>query len=808
MTMATAYSGPDSDLRPDPDTIKLFIDWWFAYCTKGQIEIGWIDPQGRGLIHFAQFEIGSHEIVATAVTENLVPGQSIYVRASTIRAGTAGRTADIDFIQAPGIWGDLDSPEQVAQARSVQTMLRPNGRVVTGRHPHLRAQNFFRADTPIVSGALVRSLNQGILKLYGGDAVVVNPTRLMRLPGTIAWPHKENRIPELTSFALPDDGRPQAYSLETLKSQLPLDQDAPERKPPPPGIRATLNLVSEYIRQIQSGDHWHDNMVRVVAHWIGRGWSNVEILTAAEAFTLPGYTHAQTIAEVTKAIEGGRKRWGVADQEATVAAEPATPFAQDIIDPWDSLQAPEFPIEALPAVLRAFVEVRARVIGADPCGLAWAAISACSATLDGRLRVKMRRHDTWSVPAPIWVALVGQSSTKKTPIIREAWTPLEEVQAKALRAYASEMHAYNQLSKADKADAREPLPPLRMVTHNATMEAIQGILANQDRGLGILADELAGLIAGMDKYTNKGGAERGFFLQLYNGGSYVADRVGRGTVAINNLLGTICGGIQPDRLSQFSDLTDDGLWQRFIPIIVGKGDMGGDEPPSAEVQHYRARLNDLLDSTAGNLTLTFTDAAHDVRATFEKEIFELEHSEPLGPRFASFCGKLPGLFGRMAAVMHYLEPTGMGYSIGEKAARAARFLILHSAVPHAARVYFIMRDGASSVDSMQAIAGYLLVKGITRLVISDLTTNVRCCRKRTVHEVEKMLSPLVAGGWLTPETDLPTNKAWLVNPLAHTQFSERKDHETVRREAGRALIGEHIEEIRASRARDTEGNDD
>ena len=786
--VAQAYNGPDSDLRPDPAQTQQFLDFWFEKCNRGVIEIGWLDTQGRGLIHFAQFEIGSSEIVATVVAENLVPGQSMYVRASTVRAQQGSYTTDADFMQAPGAWGDLDTPEQMAGASTVHSIVRPNARVVTGRHPHLRAQNFFRCSDPIVSADIVRSLNQGIQKLFGGDSAVINPTRLMRLPGTIAWPHKEGRIPELTSFSLPTDGRPLSYPLSTLTSQLPVDAETPNSKPPLPGTRATLNLVSEYIRQIQAGDHWHDNMVRVVAHWIGRGWSNIEILTAAEAFTIPGYTNAQTIAEVTKAITGGRTRWGVPDQEATVSVEPATPFASDVIDPWDSLQAPAFPIEALPPVLRDFVEARARVIGADECAMAWTAISACSAALDGRLRVKMRRYDTWTVPAPIWVALVGQSSSKKTPIIREAWTPLEEVQAKAMKEYAAQLHNYNQMTKAEKAETGKPPPPLRLVTHNATMEAIQGILSHQDRGLGILADELAGLIAGMDKYANKGGAERGFFLQLHNGGSYVADRIGRGTVAINNLLGTICGGIQPDRLAQFSDLTDDGLWQRFIPIIVGKGDIGGDEPPSDEVKRYRARLTDLLDSTAGNLVLSFSDAAHEVRGAFELEAFALEQSAPLGPRFASFCGKLPGLFGRMCAVMNYLEPTGLGYLIGEKAAKAARFLLLHSAVPHAASIYTIMGDGDASQENMQSIAGYILVKNMARLVISDLTTNVRCCRKRTVPDVIKMMSPLVAGGWLTPETDLPGNKAWLVNPLVHAKFTSRAAREGERREAHRMLL--------------------
>ena len=70
------------------------------------------------------------------------------------------------------------------------------------------------------------------------------------------------------------------------------------------------------------------------------------------------------------------------------------------------------------------------------------------------------------------------------------------------------------------------------------MESIQDILANQSRGLGVLRDELSGFIGQMDKYASggKGGSDRAFFLQAYNGGSHVVDRVGRGTVVIDKVL--------------------------------------------------------------------------------------------------------------------------------------------------------------------------------------------------------------------------------------------------------------------------------
>ena len=799
-----AYGGPDTELRPDAEHIRGFISWWFDRCTRGKIEVGWLDDRGYGLIHFAQFDKGDlDELVATAFQANLVPGQSCYVRAATVNernvfSKEAGYTTDADFVQSPGIWSDIDTQEQMDRAKSVQSMLRPNASIITGTLPHMRVQNWFKASEPIVNASLVLSMNKRLHRLYGGDPAVVNPTRLMRLPGTIAWPWKKDRtIPELTAFVRPppSDPRPASYPLSMLTSQLPADeaaQPAAKTAEATAGMRATLNTASELIRLIRTGSDWHNNMVRLVAHWIGRGWSNSEILTAAESFTLPGFTQAQTAAEVGKAIEGARRKWGVADQDHAVSATPESPFPEYVIDPWDALQPPEFPIHSLPGVLAAYVDARARVMGADPCAIAWAALSACSAALDGRTRLRMKRHDTWSVPPSIWVALVGRSSAKKSPVTSDAWHPLEELQNVALKIYADQVKIWNALPKDEKKETPPPLKPRRLVSHDATMEGIQEILGGQDRGIGVLRDELAGFIGAMDKYSgggNGGAADRAFWLQAYNGGSHVVDRVGRGTTAINNLLVTICGGIQPERLAKFTDLADDGLWQRFVPIIMKPSEIGTDEPPGDSVDAFKLRLQGMVDASQGTQA-ALSDAAYGVRERLEREIFELERAEPLGSRFAAFTGKLPGLFGRLCLVLSYLEPSGLGFVVSERTAQMARSLIVNCVIPHAARVYMTMgaADG-TGIEDMQAVAGYILAKRVDRLVSSDLGRRVRASfRTLSVQGVNKLLSPLIAGGWLVPESDGAGNRTWTVNPLVHTEFGNRAEMEAVRRVRAREII--------------------
>jgi Protein of unknown function (DUF3987) len=795
--MAAAYAGPDTELAPNAADMAAFLAWWFQHCKTGVIEIGCLDAGGRGIVTFEQFALDDIQgAVAVAVLANMVPGQSIYVRAATVhpRRSVGEYTTDLDFMSAPGIWGDIDTLEDLERARTVRTLVRPNASVITGRVPHMRVQNWFLCDSPILLPEQVRALNVRLHALYGGDPAVVNPSRLMRLPGSIAWPWKPGRVPEVTQFIRPgpDDKRPASYPIAMLLTQLPevgADGAARGRKSTEEpfdagGPTGGMGSVSRLIATIKSGKQWHNAMIRLVAHWVGQGRSSMEILGHAADWTLAGYTVAQTRVEVSKAIDGARERWGVPDADPAVSGGSETPFGEALWDPWGELVAPPFPIDALPDVLRAYVEARARIMGADPCAIAWSALSACSAALDGRTRMRMKKQDTsWMVPPSLWVALIGEPSTKKTPIVTETWAPLQALQNVAVRAYMDQVAQWKKLAKKEREDTEPPPPPRRLITNDATIESLQGILSAQDRGIALIFDELAQFIGGMDRYSNgRGGGDRAFFLRAYTGGSHIVDRVNRGMVPINNLLVTIIGGIQPDRLASFKDLTDDGLWQRFIPIITPVADLGVDESDAPTMEGYALRLQGMVDVSRGDVA-SFSVGANGVRVVLEEELFRLERMRPLGPKFSSFLGKLPGVFGRLCLTLAYIEPKGMGYIVRQETAEAARTLIMRCVIPHAIAVYIQMGDfGEVSVEHIQAVAGYILTKAKTRIVTSDLTSDVRVCRGKSVPEIGKIVSPLIAGGWLLPENELPTCRAWMVNPIVHTRYADRAESERVRRQ--------------------------
>ena len=108
---------------------------------------------------------------------------------------------------------------------------------------------------------------------------------------------------------------------------------------------------------------------------------------------------------------------------------------------------------------------------------------------------------------------------------------------------------------------------------------------------------------------------------------------------------------------------------------------------------------------------------------------------------------------------------------------------------------FYSRAPGSILEITKAVAGYILTrtppKGDDypeRILASTLTSGVRICRGMTLKRLGEVLAPLVAGGWMTPETPYPDCNAWIVSPDLRIGFHARREAETERRRATRELI--------------------
>ena len=318
----------DLDLEPDDDVVFRFLAQWFSSCNHGVIELGWTDERDGRLNLFRRFELEDIAAAARfAVETNARRGCSVYFRPATVRADSK-YTRDDDVVQVPGCWADSDTTESVEHVLSADIM--PTAQVVTGRHPALRSQFLWKfSSPPILVPDWSRELNRQAQTLAGGDPAVVNPSTLLRLPGTIAWPWKPGRVPELTEWITPNGGH--AISFDALRSRLPTAEPRPFSSGNGAAADATelLNPVQALLDQARAGPYWHDPVLRLVAMLVHRNTPASVIMAMAEHLTWPNYTVAQTREELAVMIDGARRK-GFGDENVTPDASDRD--ADDVMD--------------------------------------------------------------------------------------------------------------------------------------------------------------------------------------------------------------------------------------------------------------------------------------------------------------------------------------------------------------------------------------------------------------------------------------------------------------------------------------------
>ena len=314
------------------------------------------------------------------------------------------------------------------------------------------------------------------------------------------------------------------------------------------------------------------------------------------------------------------------------------------------------------------------------------------------------------------------------------------------------------------------------------------ILAGQDRGVLVKRDEIAGWIGSMEKYASSGRgpvADRAFWLQAYDGGPYAVDRVTRADLQIANLSTSIIGGIQPARLAELHGLASDGLLQRFLPVLISTSTFPADTSASVHAHRYACLLQHLVDLAPQKQRLS--DEAVKLMEQLRRDLFDLEQAAGgIAGGFQAFVGKLAGVAGTLALILTLAAEGEIPSStIGPAVVDDVATLIKVFVLPHAFEFYGAYDPGS---ERLRTLASWILTGGKTRIVPSDLTTNVRDCRGLGIWEINQRMSPLVAGGWLTPDQPGPLARWWTVNPEVRQQFAARAGAEERRKAAVAALM--------------------
>jgi hypothetical protein len=101
----------------------------------------------------------------------------------------------------------------------------------------------------------------------------------------------------------------------------------------------------------------------------------------------------------------------------------------------------------------------------------------------------------------------------------------------------------------------------RLYATDPTIERLAPLLQARPRGMMLIRDELSGLFANMGRYHQ--GSDRPFWLEAFNGGRHIVERVS-GSIVIDHLLVGIIGTFQPDKLARAFAGDEDGMYGRFL----------------------------------------------------------------------------------------------------------------------------------------------------------------------------------------------------------------------------------------------------
>ena len=356
-------------LKAQPSQIEQFMrtitQGWHDLDCNPMIELRCISPTRS--VSIARFALDwLDEAVIHAERMNAAK-QNIYMcinpldgeKAAKIEAGKGAHDTDIACAFFNFADADTDGAMQniLSFAGPKFTMS-----VKTGTTPYMRGHAYWQLEEPVFNLEAWRATQCSIAAALKTDEKVVNPSRIMRVAGTVSWPNKDKTakgyVPELVTMRTDFSSDRDPVPFERMMRAFPASAATQINAPTGAGIlidvgkQAMDRALAE--ADIAAGKDWHNNVVRLVASYVSRGLADAEIHALTDRFTSDGYTVDDTRREVQQAIDGARaKGWTpppdpvkqmMAAQLPQIALEPPEQPAQP--DPDDTWPTPVDEINA------------------------------------------------------------------------------------------------------------------------------------------------------------------------------------------------------------------------------------------------------------------------------------------------------------------------------------------------------------------------------------------------------------------------------------------------------------------------------
>lgn len=591
----------------------------------------------------------------------------------------------------------------------------------------------------------------------------------------------------------------EAYSLEDLLQAKGYRQQGREWLAP----NSTSGIAGVHIL----GDRVYSHHTSDPLGAIHNGGYSLDIADALAILDYNGDFKAMIQEQAERLDPEGQKKRQQAYAEAQASNDKEiAPIFHDS-DPYNlfgGFKLPEMNMELIPEAIANYAIDQGELIGADPATLVIFSLGAIASCITDGLKIQPKKYDYgWRESARIWGAVIGDPSIKKSPLLRKAIAPLWKIEKQWREANKARLKEWKQLEeKAKKEETAIPPRPLeqRLILEDATIEKMGDILSNAEpRGILVVRDELSGWLGGMDAY--KGGSkDKPAWLEAYNGGVKIFDRISRGETFVENWSASIVGGIQPSVIHAYAKATEhDGLLQRFILFYAQPARQGVDRIPNKEAKEaYHSLIEHLAGFKGSETPVTLSDEARAIREEFERKIDRIAQNHQ-SQHIKAALGKWSGLYARLLLIWHCVEMKGKAYPTAEQvtpetAKKVARFL-WENILPHTLKFY---GDIDPLEDKATELANLILAREWKRFTVKrDFNQYWKASRSMKQWEIQAILDRLEGFNWITPDNRTlninGTATAYIVNERVHELYNEQKQREQARR----AEIAEAMAELRA-----------
>lgn len=449
----------------------------------------------------------------------------------------------------------------------------------------------------------------------------------------------------------------------------------------------------------------------------------------------------------------------------------------------------EFPVNALPPILREMANGIARTTSTDVSMAATAILSSVSYCFSGQFRIIGKKDH--SEPLVIDSLIVAEASFKKSPVMKLVSQPYQDYvqkyneknKALILENQAKKKVLANKLSALEKnpdADTKEMSDlslELRKITNadfrriivdDITPESLVRQLAINGTLL-MMSDEAGSLGNFNGRYSANGAPNLDLLLKSWNGETFISDRITRESVILYKPYVSICLACQPyiwDSMIGNMAFRGSGFLARLVYCfpkdLRGTRKYDTEPIPDELSGKYKSLIYALLNYKFQRFELGQTDEKFLFLDEKAKEEYVFLHDQFVEQQLITdmaFCsdwgGKFHGLVLRICGILHCIKTVLNGEKPDE--VKVSHDTMCNAIeIGHYFRLQAIYAYGLGDTDNQTLQAERILAKvrskNISEIRQNDLYKLCRCKLFKNAQEFSEVIAVLEEYGYLRSET--------------------------------------------------------